>query len=36
VSRIEVGLIIGSASGRALKVKALNLGELRKDVVSFV
>jgi hypothetical protein len=36
VSRIEVGLITGSASGRPLKVKALNLGETRKDVVGFV
>lgn len=36
VSRIEVGLITGSASGRPLKVKALNLGETRKDVVGFL
>uniref|UniRef100_A0A2P2P3K5 Uncharacterized protein n=1 Tax=Rhizophora mucronata TaxID=61149 RepID=A0A2P2P3K5_RHIMU len=36
-SKIEVGIITGSASvGRPLEVKALNPGELRKDVIGFV
>lgn len=36
VSIIEVGLITGSVSGRPLNVKALNLGEPKKDAIGFV